>query len=268
MDGFLTSASTASSLSEHRIHPKLNNDTWSFQDRSYGVGSAIGIYNQTRSCGLNCVSFVFEETGYSTSVTCTKRNDTTILFGSAISDAAVLVLRSEEVVLPGGATSPIPSFQIARNKDSGVVCAWSANSSADLGHYLITLDQTGGADAKYFNVMFCQIVFTPTQFKVTAFLETNLILVEPQTNDATHERLPVFDLTRAVSDQIIKDLDLLTRASASMVLSAFTNAITSSLLVIKATHVPQLGIKRVAEIAMEISVTALIDDLLLARGAA
>ncbi|KAK5044553.1 hypothetical protein LTR84_010677 [Exophiala bonariae] len=266
MAGLLNSASTASNLTEHRIHPKLNNETWSFQDRSYGVGSSIGIYNSTRQCGPNCVSMSYEETGYSSSVTCTKRNDTTIIFDTVMKDTAVLVLRSESIILPGGVTSPIPAFHIARNLASGAVFAWSANSSTDLGHYLVIEDETGGSDAKFFNHMFCQLAFTPTLFKVTAFMETKLIKVEPLTT--SNDPVPVFDPTEGVANQIMKDLDLLSRASATMVVSSLTNAITASLNIVNATHIPRLDMKRAAEIAMENSLVALVDDLLLARGAA
>jgi len=74
----LSSGSSASTLSGlPRNHSKIDNPSWSYRGRSYGVASSPGIVSPAGfTDDLSPLSYTYTQAGYNTNVTCTKNSST------------------------------------------------------------------------------------------------------------------------------------------------------------------------------------------------
>ena len=136
------------------------------------------------------------------------------------------------------------------------VWATCSNCFTSTDHLLVTF--TKGDWYAGLGNSFCSVAFHPTMFNVTVSVTNSTITVLPTAQKAT------FDLGNTLAEAVVKDLDLFSRTSSNVGLSALGVAVSYNALTVNATQ-PGLETSRLYNIALESFVTSLLDDILVAR---
>lgn len=185
LGSLLMTVATATNITSPRLHPKLDNNTWSYVGRSYGKGSSSGVFDVTNMTEhAYHQGFSYQESGYKIQASCTKQNHTTFLFKQYSTGGQFNLCRSSSVTLePGNISAPIdiPPFDIATG-------AYNYINTAPFGYFAWTAVSRGGVHYIATSAMdwsnrpgnmTCTIDYQPMAFLTNVSTADKIITVTP-----------------------------------------------------------------------------------------
>ena len=281
----LLSASAATTLDGWpRRHSKLDNPSWEYIGRSFGVGSSIGQANH-RLSAERVLLYSYTELGYNTEVSCIQNSTSDIYFRlrtytnqniSAVEyqtthhpelnvDPSLPPIQTElsyyyvEGYLPNslmGSPHLYPVISWHQNYEN--LTAWASEGRE--GRNIIAI--AAGANLyQQLNQTQCEIIFTPTLFNVTVNRSKQTITVSPQHSTKAQRLEPTGHLER----NVVRSINLLARMSPSLYVSVLGETLNRN---VARTQIqkPHLTSKQAVTSAIADSFTAIADDILVAYG--
>lgn len=256
--GLVASAQTATNpQGKPRTHSKLENAVWTYSRRSYGAGSSQGLYVPSKTSTDPYTAYSYQELGYRSNVTCIHNSSSNISVKPAGYGDGILKIWVVNGSLPNMAPDGSLPYHVTTLPPNGDPFTWSA-AAVDGKNMLATASKGW---YRQWDKIQCSITFTPTLFSVTVNLTQFLIQVMP---DSTAEE---FEPSGSLISITMANLGLISRMSSNVVASQLGNAVKYNTVNVNARS-PGLSRTGLAERALEDSVTAIIDDLLVAQGSA
>ena len=266
----LGSAGTASPLLlTPRSHSKFDNASWTFQGRSNGVGSSLGLQQPN---GLHdsthLILYNYTEPGYAIQVECINNNtaDYTLTSSDTILNNVASGLGVDFGIIGVAVGGRLPNTPPTQGEGyttavspGDSVSAWSVVSHWHRNLVAIAGD---GQYSDYQNVQ-CEIVFTPTSFQVSVNTTQQTINV----TESKDLKSPPQDIetTGDLMFNTVISLDLLSRISSNIGVSALGDPILKNRDAYAARHGTSTADAKLP--ALEDSIQAMMDDLLVAFGA-
>jgi hypothetical protein len=279
-----------------RQFQKLDATRYSFNGRSFGVGASVGLHNVTNqpypgntnsitAPSLDPKSYSYLETGYNSEIKCSYNK--TALW--SIQDGAV----TNDGTLPNSylAVGPLPNSKYnASNakgrwepevyatvglRDDSQVVALVGLSNNDRNCFAIAAGRASG-DYTVLNRTQCEVVFTPSLFRVSVSTTDRLINVTLQSstaNDMDPTNVNGKSGLGVIAQQAMRSPTLLSMINTSLYTSVLGNMFVSNINNAKAAQGAGFISKNmdndtVALLAIADSLESLVDDTLLAYSSA
>ncbi|KAF4970158.1 hypothetical protein FSARC_2755 [Fusarium sarcochroum] len=268
LGSLLAGASSASPIhNSTRSHEKLDRTGYNYVGRSYGVGSSPGLGKVDFQDGRDLLGWKYQEVGYHATVKCTYNAsaDFKLSHESGISYAARGELPDSDdgyeysSYIGFGEGNAIVAIGVAHFKDHKVKVAPERKY----------IGFAAGKFYKFLNKAQCEVDFEPTRFNVTVNSRGKNITVMP-TNDTD---VPDIDPTRWLKGVLLRQFELIandeTNLYVSTVGTAFNTSITDHRLRLEMNNtMGDKTDKNVTLEGIENSVTAMVDDMLVAYASA
>jgi hypothetical protein len=260
--GLMTSARTATSVNVSQPHPKLDHPSWTYLGRSYGAASSVGLIETTATTGNNThVGFTYLETSYYANVSCKHEDSAPLQFVDYGIDNTLVTVHQADQFTIGNNTFKIPVYTISSAQNDPYFAwttpYWSDNVTDPRFGLLATVATGWYSDL---NSLSCRLVFAPSTFLVNVSLSSQTIKVTHWSQNVT------FDPSGSLKALIFQDLDTLSRIAGNNVISELGSAILDNVRTVNGNQ-PTLTDGRATEVGLENSIMAIIDDLLVLRGA-
>ncbi|KAJ9614651.1 hypothetical protein H2200_002788 [Cladophialophora chaetospira] len=263
----LSSAQSATpSGNSTRINPKIDDPTWSYVNRSYGVGASQGLFSPTAKSKHAYDAYSYDEPGYFSKVTCgfNETSNLTINLSDSGQDSYLRVWRVEGS-LPNTEATNTSSYTLttAASDWYDEVLGWSA--AAANGRNMLAIATYNGKEVGFgsskpdhwyraWNQMQCSITFTPTLFNVSVNLTTSRISVSPKDSPAKFE-------PTSMQEVVMANIDLISRMSSNVGVSALGVALWDNANTVNASY-SNMADNEVLAWGAENMIKALVDDLL------
>lgn len=210
-------ASATAPNNTFQTHRKIDNTGYSFQGRSFGVGASVGLASLPLQSGLQ--NFTFEEVGYFSNITCWY-NTSMEFHVNYHEDPDRYDFYNVNGVIPSGLDEGITLAGFEGDKE---IVALSGNPEVKN----IWGIATGRNATKYaqLNQTACQVVFQPTNFRVTVDPIQKLISVS-RLGDALLDPDPSINTLGVggkISNNTVQQVGLLAQTSASCTFSPLGN---------------------------------------------
>ncbi|KAL8769226.1 MAG: hypothetical protein Q9209_004727 [Squamulea sp. 1 TL-2023] len=246
-----------------QTHTKNDNSHYSYVGRSYGVGSSVGIFDETLSSGYGTpklLSYNYTEPGYLTSVTC---------FHNASSDFHLELIQKgrDKYGIPYiyYATGRFPHANEGQNDFFAVTGILGDSNIAVVaakkygGRSVIMV--TAGSNYLELNATQCEVSFASTFFTVGVDVTNRLIKVTPvNTTESLDSIGPLFDPTAGLALSVINQVNGLSMISTSLYTSVVGDALVTN---IEAAKMDKVHPNPDAFTSMGDSFSAMIDEILL-----
>ncbi|KAL9138769.1 MAG: hypothetical protein Q9175_000035 [Cornicularia normoerica] len=282
----LLSASSVTTLDGWpRKHSKLDNPSWEYIGRSFGIGSSVGQTNDNITDD-RVLYYNYTEIGYVANVSCIQ-NSTSDFYFRLIGYTERNISASEyqnthhpelefnhslpptrsqlstyfaEGYLPNSVMG-VPELYpvISWHKEYENITAWAA--SANDGRNLIAV-AAGTNLYQKLNQTQCEAFFTPTAFNVTVNRSQQSIAVKAQVPAEPQQIEPTGHLVA----NVMHSINLLARMSPSLYVSVLGETLSRNVERMQKQN-PPLNLTEAVTSAVADSFTAIIDDILVAYGA-
>ncbi|KAE9369357.1 hypothetical protein N431DRAFT_427521 [Stipitochalara longipes BDJ] len=204
---FINDGSSASSLDGGpQLFKKGDNSNYTYHGRSYGIGTSVGLVDESLSKAQQLTAYRYLETGYQSNFTCIRNESSS----------------SEFVLISGSGNADIPpiymfrsSSPISSQRDDGYIVAdlagadnittgkpwpdistWQADSTKPLSYLDI---QAKGGYTRLKGIQ-CAGRFIPTQFSVHVDVVDRLITVSPNATEGVENIDPIGILALQAGD--------------------------------------------------------------------
>jgi hypothetical protein len=254
-----------------RNHPKLDNSGYMYENRSYGIGAAVGL--QPLPDAGHTGSYDFSETGYLVDTTCALNGSSDFTLSGPImethNEPGVPRLfwaqgrrpnndwKADPKTAPG--FYPMPGWGPAPD----TVVAWSVGSCCNKnnGTAPFILSIADGKSYAALDKLQCQIYFRPTLFDVSVSVSNRTIRVEPQRNIVVPDPEP----RGMLREWTLRDLQSLPEVQSSLYVSTIGEALRANAInYMNMTTLDLSGPQHEGIIlAIETSFAVVIDDILL-----
>jgi hypothetical protein len=254
-----------------RNHPKLDNSGYMYENRSYGIGAAVGL--QPLPGAGHTEFYDFSETGYLVDTTCALNASSDFTLSGPIMEThnkpGVPRLfwaqgrrpnndwKADPKTAPG--FYPMPGWGPAPD----AVVAWSVGSCCNTnnGSAPFILSIAAGKSYSALDKLQCQIYFQPTLFDVRVSVRNRTIHVEPQRNIVVSDPEP----RGMLREWTLRDLQSLPEVQSTLYVSTIGEALRANAInYMNMTTVDLSGSRHEGIIpAIETSFAAVIDDILL-----
>ena len=274
LQGLLLSAAGSASVSDGlpRQHAKFDSPQWTYSGRSYGLGASIGLpgWTDAEQHSLRVISYA--DYGYKAAVTCSY-NDSAAYSLQLLTDASLgptsIAVYMAGGVLPNSFNDGVgdgagEAYSVASSSSDYLdILAWSARAIGGQSYISIA---SGTGKYMAFNKTQCEITFTASAFNITVNITSKAIEVSP-TGIATGANGLLPNLT--ITTNAINSLNLLSRMSGTLYSSILGDALTRNLATIVGDSATVGNDRSVTALnALQDSFTAMLDDILVAYGAA
>jgi hypothetical protein len=254
-----------------RNHPKLDNSGYMYENRSYGIGAAVGL--QSLPDAGHTEFYDFSETGYLVDTICALNGSSDFTLSGPImethNEPGVPRLfwaqgrrpnndwKADPKTAPG--FYPMPGWGPAPD----TVVAWSVGSCCNTndGTPPFILSIAAGKSYAALDKLQCQIYFQPTLFDDRVSVSNRTIHVEPQRNIVVSDPEP----RGMLREWTLRDLQSLPEVQSSLYVSTIGEALRANAInYMSITTLDLSGPQHVGIIlAIETSLAAVIDDILL-----
>ncbi|KAF4614383.1 hypothetical protein G7Y89_g15355 [Cudoniella acicularis] len=256
---------TTTSISTPWVHTNLISKDWSFIGRSYGVGSSPGLVDPPQNTSVSIYAYNYTEYGYFTNVTCLKNESSTyelVSIGEVGTTDTNISLWAANGTLPNSVPGSFESYPVATYNSETGLFAWSSVVSNK--ENLIAVAAPPGSWYEKWNKMQCSVDFQPRLFAVAANLTSKTVSVTPLPGfEDTTDIEPAGNLTA----NVMLSLDRLSRMGNNFDQSALGGPITFNVINVQRSN-PDLTEQEADLRGLEDSISAVLDDLLVAFGAA
>lgn len=227
----LDSARIASTVGT-RNHSKPDSLGWTYQGRSYGVGSSQGLnVAQGLPPHYKLIDYTYNETGYLATAVCQRNNSANITFEfdtqSHNVDIWYVTGRLPNSLLHE--FYPVTAWH-RDTRDEAAVCAWAAVSNNNTGSHMIGIV----ASALYgnFSNLQCDISFAPQSFSVNVNRTSQIMAVSLNNNTAAVDIEP----TGHLQSNAIWSINLLSRMTPSLYVSVLGEGLAYNLYSLMEQH--------------------------------
>ncbi|KAI9848717.1 MAG: hypothetical protein M1837_006804 [Sclerophora amabilis] len=179
----LASARSATPIAGSRNHTKFDASSYNYVGRSYGVGSAPGLTDTTWTNNPLAINYTYLEDGYRTRATCLYNTSSDWRIDVAQDNSKIRIPGAPQPKLPNiyYAHGHLPNSNWSRPEDP-----WDANWAVgeSPGDRIISIGSHNDPDLPTYYVAIaarkaykrlhqvqCQIIFTPTTFRVTVNIQ-------------------------------------------------------------------------------------------------
>lgn len=275
----LNSAGLATTISgAPRNHSKIDSPSWYYRGRSYGVGSSQGLVSPSGVfANARLSAYNYTEVGYTGSVQCIKNSSSQYGFVMVPEHHEPKTLTVWEVqgYLPNSEPDNpevYPSITWSSQTSKPYVLVWSAvvnNQSVNRNMIAIA----AGEPYALFNQTQCTVTFLPTAFSISVNTSEQSISVTPLPN-TPRTKTPDIEPTTRLTSNVIWSLNLLSRMTPSLYESTLANTLKQNAATMHARHNSSSSSPPISDDAdltlraIEDSFAAMIDDILVAFGAA
>lgn len=268
----LESASGASSATLlQRNHSKIDSPTWTYHGRSYGFGSSSGIVTAAHiNPSYELTGYEYLESGYAASIHCIKNASTAFGYTVKHRDPKYETVWLMQGRLPHTPTNdsedyPLLSWSFENENRPSPVLGWAAVSHGGRNIIAIT------ANERYpvFNRTQCDMIFEPTHKRVHVNVTEKVITVQNITNadvSLLHNREEELEPTGTLTANVIRSIRLLSRMGSALYISDLGEPLSRNLRNLQSISRPAQDDDELRSV--EDFFTAMIDDLLVAYGAA
>ena len=242
-----------------RQHAKLDNTRFTYYGRSYGVGASVGLADESVAKNSLAKSYSFQERGLRADVGCVYNASTKYVIGGEVDPNIYPVsgylpnsgdLREYSEYYSNSGGSKIVSIGVSRNQES---------SQRIIGI-------AAGSDYTFLNATQCNVQFLPTLFNVSVGLVDRSINVS-EVSAGTD-----FTARKNLTYALVRQFELISNDQTSLYLSllgdSFNSSIASYNLSVSALNEPPPTESSATLTALTNSITAMIDDLLIAYASA
>ena len=260
LGSLLASASSATTVDGGvRQHAKQDNTRFTYYGRSYGAGASVGLVDESIAKSSLAQSYFFQERGLRADVSCVYNSSTEYVIGDEVDPNIYPVfgnlpnsggLREYSEYYSNSGGSKIVSIGVSRNQES---------SQRIIGI-------AAGSNYMFLNATQCNVEFSPTLFNVSVGLvdrSINISEVSAGTDFTARE-----NLTYA----LIRQFELISNDQTNLYLSllgdSFNSSIASYNLSVSALNGPPPTENSATLMGLTNSITAMIDDLLIAYASA
>ncbi|KAI4676901.1 hypothetical protein J4E81_011050 [Alternaria sp. BMP 2799] len=177
----LEAARTASSsLNVLRNNPKPDSPTWTYQGRSYGVGSAQGLHEVSNvPAEYNLLGYTYRETGHDANVRCIRNAsaDLRLTYDDSVNDVHVWYIEGKLPNSQANGNYPVIDWY-SKTPDNATLLGWAAFSNPNDGpSHMVGIVASAMYDN--FNNVQCNITFSPKVFSVNVNATTRSIVASP-----------------------------------------------------------------------------------------
>ncbi|KAF6810589.1 hypothetical protein CSOJ01_06268 [Colletotrichum sojae] len=258
LNSLVASASSLSDLPDviTRKHPKLDSTQFSYEGRSYGVGSSVGILDDSLKQLPSARTYSFQEVGYMSYVDCQYNKSMDFRIASEYPHRTFAVTG----FLPDSVGSAQWSEYIGHDSSS-IVAMGVADSPESPRRYMSI---AAGEKYKALNATQCTIDFTPVLFQVSVNIGDKSIKVTPL------RRVDDFEPTRVLARTAVRQFNLVSNSLLSFHGSVLGDAFLASVAAWNSS-MNRLGLNPEADptlLGLQHSITSMADSILSAYGAA
>ena len=260
LGSLLASASSATTVDGGvRQHAKLDNTRFTYYGRSYGAGASVGLADESIAKSPLAESYFFQERGLRADVGCVYNSSTEYVIGSEVDPNIYPVsgnlpnsgdLREYSEYYSNSGGSKIVSIGVSRNQES---------SQRIIGI-------AAGSNYTFLNATQCNVQFLPTLFNVSVGLVDRSINVS-EVSAGTD-----FTARKNLTYALIRQFELISNDQTNLYLSllgdSFNSSIASYNLSVSALNEPPPTESSATLTGLTNSITAMIDDLLIAYASA
>jgi hypothetical protein len=254
----LASASSATTVDGSvRQHIKLDNSQFIYIGRSFGVGSSVGLLDDSGLMSDYAVGYTYQEVGYETSVSCIYNLSAEF----AIHEGPRSTLWVAEGLLPNsGIGEPEESTYFGHGSSAIVAIGVGRNATNPrrmlgiaAGESYDNLDRTQ-----------CSMDFVPTLFNVSVAISGRNITVNPV--QRVHEFKDGGNLTQTLMRQFELISNDQTNLYVSLVGNSFNDSISNYMIAHNGSS--ELSLRQATLSGLENALTAMLDDMLVAYASA
>ncbi|KAK1917548.1 hypothetical protein P3342_000261 [Pyrenophora teres f. teres] len=203
----LAAAAEASSGIEPHIHRKPDNTQFSYLGRSYGVGAAVGLMDQSITSNPYAAGYIYEETGYMANVTCSYN-------------------RTSDFSLSEG-----PEYSNYIGHDGKAIVAIGVAFSERSPRRYLSI--AAGEAYAFLNNTQCEFDFTPTLFNITVDIGSLNITVAPV------KTVPDFNPERNITRTVLRQFELMSNDMTNLYVSLLGEAFNSSIAAYRMSRASQ-----------------------------
>ncbi len=241
-----------------RQHPKFDNTRYTYNGRSYGVGASAGLADGSITENSLALSYLYQENGLRADVECIYNSTTDFL----IADESLTEVYPVVGKLPDSGSGGEYSEYFGHSSDAIVAIGVTTNS-ASTEHIL---GIAAGKSYASLNATQCSIAFTPKTFNVSVSLSDHSINVTDFSDGVD------FAASRNLTHTLTRQFELIANDQTSLYVSIIGDSFNSSIASFNASvasDVSPAPSEASATLAgLTNSVTAMVDDLLVAYSSA
>lgn len=256
----LSAASATTVDGQIRQHPKFDNSRYTYNGRSYGVGSSVGLVDDVIASNPLALSYVYQETGLRADVKCIYNLSTEYVVGEK-SETFIYPVHGN---LPNSGDRPEEYSEFFGHNADAIVSIGVTTNNATTERILLI---AAGKSYATLNATQCTINFSPKIFNVSVSLVNHSINVTEASDGID------FPASQNLTRTLTRQFELITNDQTSLYVAvlgdAFNSSIASynsSIAAIPSAIPPSQAEATLAGITN--SVTAMVDDLLVAYASA
>lgn len=256
LGGLIASAASATTADGSvRKHAKLDNTQFSFEGRSYGVGSPVGLADADIRALPLAGRYTYAEPGYLANISCIYNSSTGFRIGQETSPRIFPVSGN----LPDSLDGPEYSEYIGHSPNT-IVAMGVAFSGRSPRRYVAI---AAGDSYARLNAIQCAIDFTPTMFNITVGIASRNISVQPAGSIAD------FDPQRNLTRTLVRQFELIANDMTNLYVSIVGESLMSSVAALQQSN----GASGQADSSttlrgVENAIIAMTDDMLAAYASA
>ena len=223
----INSASSASNRATNEtgnstnvVHAKLDKTNYSYFNRSYGVGAAVGLRDHDFS--RNVTRYQYSEDGFKSMIECVYNKSDNLYFQPSANqpDGWLLQVYEAKGTLPNTKGNGVDYVAATMARNPAMVMI---NTDNGMGKYMIGM-ATFGPEYTPLNHTQCEVTFTPTEFSVAVDVINKTIVVEPIQDKDWFQNKTIADALHAQLLHILYDI------AQSLSTSLYTNPIGSAFI--------------------------------------
>lgn len=259
LGSLLASAASATTVDgEIRQHPKFDNTRYTYNGRSYGVGASVGLADGPITKNPLALSYVFQENGLRGDVECIYNSSTEFVIASE-TDPDIYPAQGN---LPDSGDSAEWSTYFGHSSDAIVAIGVTTNNETTKH----ILGIAAGASYAALNATQCSVTFTPKTFNGSVSLLDHSINVTETANGDD------FAASKNLTRTLIRQFELIANDQTSLYVSvigdSFNSSIASYNSSVASNGSPDPSEASATLAGLTNSVTAMVDDLLVAYASA
>jgi hypothetical protein len=275
----LNSGGSATTLSgAARNHSKIDNPSWSFKGRSYGVASSEGIESLSGIFShRDPLSYSYTQAGYNTLVTCDRNLSSEFTVGfidTPDTEPQTVTVWEIRGALPNSVPGNFEFYPTITwfsstpenvGADGPDVLGWAGVVNPEANERNMIAIAAGGESYKSLNQTQCSVTFKPQNFEVSVNTTEQTIIVTPLSDNAT-----VIDIepTGTLMDNTMWSLNLLSRMTPSLYESVLGDTLEKNVANLQARPGLNMTPEEATLSAISDSFTAILEDILVAFGSA
>ncbi len=257
MLGSLVSSAASATTVDGRIrqHPKSDNSRYTYNGRSHGVGSSVGLVDDVIASNPLALSYVYQENGLRADVKCIYNLSTEYVAGAEY-DTEIYPIHGKLPNSRDGAEEYSDFF--GHNTDAIVSIGVAANNASTER----ILGIAAGESYATLNATQCTINFSPKIFKVSVSLTDHSINVT-EVSDGMD-----FPASQNLTRTLIRQFEFITNDQTSLYVAVLGDSFNSSIASYNSSVATPPSQAEATLAGLTNSVTAMVDDLLVAYASA